>query len=151
MLGQQITKTVYLRVMIALMIGASYAIVLGLLGAALTGAGHGTEAFLAISFSPFTLAEPGETSVLLWIAFCYWPIVAVISSIRQAKALGRVLLVAHYLGIVVLFSFHFCSVAEFVRLVRIAPVAVALWAFVYIGGQVLFWWLLWGQRIPRVK
>jgi hypothetical protein len=111
---------------------------LGFLGAAFTGAGHGSYFFAAMITAPlsaFDFMGP------VW--FVFWPSVALLLALRQyarCRNAAIAALVAHYVGVVIVcFQFGWSDIR---RSWHSVPGSVLLFMLLYLASQAFMWFLL---------
>lgn len=139
-------------------LGGLYALVLGVLGAVLCGAGDGTGVPFGVTFSPFillTLDDLRRLSPLLgpWLqpflgslAFGFWPVMAVLARFPRCHLIFYLGMGLHYFGVpwcVVLDDHHL------ERVLRNNSDLILLWGFLYLVGQVGLWFVVVASKRPR--
>jgi hypothetical protein len=111
---------------------------LGVVGAAFTGAGHGSEFFIMAVFAPFSVFEE-----IARVGIILWPTVAVLLALCHVPACriaAAATLVLHYVGIAIV---SFRTDWHYVRTVwHSMPVMVVAFAGVYLASQSFMWWLI---------
>ncbi len=121
-----------------------------------TGAGHGTVIPLLISSAPFgafSLVAGLLGTPLVWAA-----IGVLVASPGHAKRIrfAQVLALLHYASalaiVLTLVATSQDELVHLARVLRISPEFFAVWATVYLGGQVTLWWRIGGRnhRPPAV-
>lgn len=110
--------------------GGIYGLVLGYVGAAFLGGGHGTDLFWRLSFAPLSLVEFKEDSLLMAFVFLFWPMFAVFATFRPLRILFYSVVGIHYVSLSLL------PLADVKRLFATAP---NVWLGVYVAGQILLW------------
>jgi hypothetical protein len=126
-------------------LGGVYYFVLRWIGTVLAGFGHGTNAFLYATCSPFSLLElrdnPALGLVVAALVFLFWPVVAALSVFPRCFAVFATCLSLHYAG--VCWYIHWCIFGEersyFDRVMEMLPGWLNCWGVIYAAGQVGLW------------
>ena len=124
---------------IALVVGVSV-LYFGLIyvGGAFTGAGHGSDFFVAAMLAPFSASE-----VLAPCGMILWPAVAVLLALRRFPACriaAAAALALHYSGIVIVsFQTEWFYVG---KVWHSLPGVVVAFVAIYFGSQAFMWWLI---------
>jgi len=121
---------------------------LGFMGVAAIGDGHGTAYLFVVVTAPFS---GGDDIWLGLAALClFWPMVGLMIALRRwavCALVGAILLLGHYAGIVWL---HLVGINEWSYIDKLfGPGLVILipWLAVYVGMNMWFWRMLW----PRLR
>ena len=124
--------------------GLVYALILRVIGAGLTGAGHGTSLFYILSASPFG------------IGLSLWPLVGSLIPFSHKQGVALLVasaLVAHYIDVAVLwFRLEDYPLDSLEKTWRSVPFEVVIVSLIYISGQVFLWReLIKTQRKTRLR
>jgi hypothetical protein len=116
--------------------------VLAFLGAAFTGAGHGSSFFFTAVLAP--ISASGAFSL---IGLLFWPAVAVLLALRRflfCRVAAALALLSHYVGIaIVALDTEWYYVG---RVWHSLPALVVVFVALYLGGQVFMWWWIVGKQ-----
>lgn len=114
------------------------------LGAALTGAGHGTTFFIEVFIAPFS----GSDNPLAVLGLTQWLAVALLLGFRhvyRCKVAAAVILLLHAVGVV-----HLCLNADWNDVSRVWSnsgfILVLPWVAAYLGSQIFMWALIFQKR-----
>ena len=137
------------RAIIGAVAGFAYGSILACMSFLALGAGHGSSVPFFLSSAPLGVlglfGEPGFYAAVFGGAPVVWATVgALVAPAGRAKwrRLTQVLALLHYASGLALIAATtgLDELGYMERLLRIEPEFVALWAAVYVTGQVALWW-----------